>query len=336
MKEGDAVPRKGLRLWEPSTARPSCLILHEGELATGSDRAADLPVWRPAYRAGTPCCACGTGSVTVRDLGSKNGTFVNGLRIEKSRLAPGDWLQLGPSSSSSRRRTLVTSCSGSRADVAEAPTRVTPSEIDTWTSVQGTHEVPSGWLETLEKVLDILEEQRPGLPSRGARPARSASWRHRQRYHRASPGSRACRPRGRWRVRRPRGCSIARGTKAGHSAEMPGPDDDALPPFRRRRLPWAGLLCGPPALRHPAPRRIRPAPHPRPMARPTRLVTELRHPPGAVVRASPAACAWAARDRRARRQRTPSPPRRETGVGKEIIARTLHLSSPRSGGPSSL
>jgi len=35
------------------------------------------------------------GDLEVRDLESTNGTFVNGLRIEAARLAPGDRLQVG-------------------------------------------------------------------------------------------------------------------------------------------------------------------------------------------------------------------------------------------------
>lgn len=34
---------------------------------------------------------------TIQDLGSRHGTFVNGARVEKARLTPGDRIQLGPS-----------------------------------------------------------------------------------------------------------------------------------------------------------------------------------------------------------------------------------------------
>jgi pSer/pThr/pTyr-binding forkhead associated (FHA) protein len=36
------------------------------------------------------------GKLTIRDLGSRNGTFVNGLQIENSRLDAGDRLNIGP------------------------------------------------------------------------------------------------------------------------------------------------------------------------------------------------------------------------------------------------
>jgi pSer/pThr/pTyr-binding forkhead associated (FHA) protein len=35
--------------------------------------------------------------VVVRDLGSRNGTFVNGQRVEKARLKPGDRIRIGAS-----------------------------------------------------------------------------------------------------------------------------------------------------------------------------------------------------------------------------------------------
>ena len=39
--------------------------------------------------------ALGDGALEVRDLESTNGTYVNGNRIEKARLAPGDKVQVG-------------------------------------------------------------------------------------------------------------------------------------------------------------------------------------------------------------------------------------------------
>jgi pSer/pThr/pTyr-binding forkhead associated (FHA) protein len=39
--------------------------------------------------------ALGDGALEVRDLESTNGTYVNGNRIEKARLSPGDKVQVG-------------------------------------------------------------------------------------------------------------------------------------------------------------------------------------------------------------------------------------------------
>lgn len=39
---------------------------------------------------------CHNGLFSLRDLGSFNGTFVNGERVEETQLKPGDHLQIGP------------------------------------------------------------------------------------------------------------------------------------------------------------------------------------------------------------------------------------------------
>lgn len=39
---------------------------------------------------------CSDGALTVRDLGSHNGTYVNGERIQEVSVRPGDYLKIGP------------------------------------------------------------------------------------------------------------------------------------------------------------------------------------------------------------------------------------------------
>jgi adenylate cyclase len=58
-------------------------------------------------------------SVTVIDLRSKNGTFVNGVRVERSELKPGDQLQCGD--------VVLTLSADSEADPASLPTVTRPS-----------------------------------------------------------------------------------------------------------------------------------------------------------------------------------------------------------------
>jgi pSer/pThr/pTyr-binding forkhead associated (FHA) protein len=41
------------------------------------------------------CLARDDGEVVVRDLGSTNGTWINGLRVDSGRLRPGDELAIG-------------------------------------------------------------------------------------------------------------------------------------------------------------------------------------------------------------------------------------------------
>ncbi len=38
---------------------------------------------------------CDDGTLKIRDLGSKNGTLLNGLRITEAVVQPGDWMQVG-------------------------------------------------------------------------------------------------------------------------------------------------------------------------------------------------------------------------------------------------
>jgi len=39
---------------------------------------------------------CDDGALKIRDLGSKNGTMLNGVRINEALIQPGDWVQIGP------------------------------------------------------------------------------------------------------------------------------------------------------------------------------------------------------------------------------------------------
>src|SRR6476646_11226846 len=71
-------------------------LLPAGESTLGSAEANDLvlPV-SGVSRQHASLAADGEG-VEVADLGSTNGSFVNGLRIERARARPGDSLRFGP------------------------------------------------------------------------------------------------------------------------------------------------------------------------------------------------------------------------------------------------
>ena len=76
--------------------RPVELVLAEGENTIGS--AADCGLVLPAREVSRRHALLhvdGRG-VSVEDLDSKNGTFVNGVRVRRASLKDGDWLQFGP------------------------------------------------------------------------------------------------------------------------------------------------------------------------------------------------------------------------------------------------
>src|SRR6185312_14855912 len=55
----------------------------------------DIPVIDPTISRRHAEVECRDGSVTVRDLGSSNGTFVNGARVETATVAAGDTVTFG-------------------------------------------------------------------------------------------------------------------------------------------------------------------------------------------------------------------------------------------------
>lgn len=60
------------------------------------------------------------GVLSVRDLGSSNGTFVNGQRVEEADLSPGDKVSIGPLN-------FVVQIDGVPADIPSDKPLVTPS-----------------------------------------------------------------------------------------------------------------------------------------------------------------------------------------------------------------
>ncbi len=72
------------------------LELEERQLAVGRSRTCDVPIKDPSVSRRHAELAPGGGKIQVRDLGSSNGTFVNGQRVtESAELADGDTLALG-------------------------------------------------------------------------------------------------------------------------------------------------------------------------------------------------------------------------------------------------
>src|ERR1700733_6931920 len=64
-------------------------------LVVGRALTSDIPVFDPTISRRHAEVVCGEEGVEVRDLGSSNGTFVNGAKVETARLSPGDVVSFG-------------------------------------------------------------------------------------------------------------------------------------------------------------------------------------------------------------------------------------------------
>jgi adenylate cyclase len=66
-----------------------------GTLVVGRALTSDIPVLDPTISRRHAEVACDAEGVRVRDLGSSNGTFLNGVKVDEARLAPGDVVTFG-------------------------------------------------------------------------------------------------------------------------------------------------------------------------------------------------------------------------------------------------
>ncbi|HEX2716646.1 MAG TPA: adenylate/guanylate cyclase domain-containing protein [Gemmatimonadaceae bacterium] len=66
-----------------------------GTLVVGRALTSDIPVLDPTISRRHAEVACDESGVHVRDLGSSNGTFLNGVKVDEARLAPGDIVTFG-------------------------------------------------------------------------------------------------------------------------------------------------------------------------------------------------------------------------------------------------
>jgi DNA-binding NtrC family response regulator/pSer/pThr/pTyr-binding forkhead associated (FHA) protein len=71
-------------------------VLVEGANTVGSAAEAEVPLPVREVSRRHAVLQVGDHGVSVEDLDSKNGTFVNGVRVRRAALRHGDWLQLGP------------------------------------------------------------------------------------------------------------------------------------------------------------------------------------------------------------------------------------------------
>jgi pSer/pThr/pTyr-binding forkhead associated (FHA) protein len=98
----------------------------------------------------------GNGTLTVRDLDSKNGTFVNGRKIEERTVDEGDWIGFGP---------IVLYVVRVHPDDAKVAIPLNPSRrwkehIDSTTEVRSisrrSEDEPARWIELLNRMTDEL------------------------------------------------------------------------------------------------------------------------------------------------------------------------------------
>jgi predicted component of type VI protein secretion system len=75
--------------------QPPRMLPQEGSLVIGRSRGVDLCLADPDTSRRHAEIVCSQGSFSVRDLGSTNGTWVNGARVEACALKPGDRIQIG-------------------------------------------------------------------------------------------------------------------------------------------------------------------------------------------------------------------------------------------------
>ena len=79
-----------------STAGDQTFELHDGAtLVVGRASASDLPVFDPTISRRHAELTCDGIVIRVRDLGSSNGTFVNGARVTDASVSPGDTIAFG-------------------------------------------------------------------------------------------------------------------------------------------------------------------------------------------------------------------------------------------------
>src|SRR5260221_9601952 len=92
-------PAKPCAVWNidgGAASAPAVRTVGEGEtVVLGSGRDVDIRVFDQAVSARHCALAVEGGVLSVRDLGSKNGVFVGGARIESARLGPGSSFVVG-------------------------------------------------------------------------------------------------------------------------------------------------------------------------------------------------------------------------------------------------
>lgn len=141
------------------------LLVHEGESLLGSSPACDLRIPSRSVSRRHVMVRCTADELTVQDLDSTNGTWVNGLRIQEAQVRPGDVLRLGSVQLSVDR---VTGADGVLALPAPAPPgRTRARDVDAErSSTAAAQPVPQRWIEGLARIAELT--RRPHSPDLAA------------------------------------------------------------------------------------------------------------------------------------------------------------------------
>ena len=119
------------------------LKIPDGESIVGRDEAAQVRIASEEVSRKHCALLSSAQGITVRDLGSRNGTFVNGKPItEATELKPGDLLVIGPMGFRFPQPAPPSARTASKAIAKPDPNKLSDDDIASWLSF-GSGEVPS-------------------------------------------------------------------------------------------------------------------------------------------------------------------------------------------------
>jgi adenylate cyclase len=159
-----------------STEGEQSYELKPGTLVVGRALTSDIPVFDPTISRRHAELVAEEGGVQVKDLGSSNGTFVNGAKIETARVLPGDVVTFGKVAFRLQEQTLsqqrmsdpamagAASKGGGATIVRQLPVSPAKNSLETAMSASGGHraveegETPLTDAERAQQKLELLLE----------------------------------------------------------------------------------------------------------------------------------------------------------------------------------
>ncbi len=330
----------GFRLRGEAAGRAVILLVAPGRQTVGSGGEADVVVHQRGVSRRHAVLEHDGSGLQVEDLKSKNGTWVNGVRVARASLAPGDWLQLGPLALQVEETDATDAQLAVRpsSDTVRKPAAQPDAETEGWAGHHpgdrtGSIALARGVFDALhrgEGIAAALAELTRGLDALGAALLEGC--------HKTEPLLLAA-----W-GQLPNAAAMASISRGAAAEQRSGDGEDGLawvthPASDGRSLALVVLgvaapadrglvelldfvlaLAGDSLGRRPPP--IDPAPR-----------SAVAVPPGYVVGRSPAISGLHERVGWMAASNLPILVTGETGVGKELVARMLHLSSARARGP---